>query len=285
VPCILGADGCGIVEQVHDEKDKEWIGKKVVINPSFSWGDDENVASDDFRILGMPEEGTFAEYIAIPVVQLHLMPAHLNVEQAAALPLAGVTAYRALFVKGGLKPGQNVLVTGVGGGVAAFLAQFAAAVGGNVFITSGVDEKITLAKNLLRITDGVNYKAKDWDRQLLHKAKNPFDLIVDGAGGKSFNMLFNILKRGGTVVSYGATAGRPNFEIHRFFLRQQKLIGSTMGSDRDFVAMLEFVNKHKLIPPVSRVRPLDEFFEALEEMKDNKQFGKLVIRIGVDSKL
>src|SRR5690606_36077196 len=109
---ILGSDGCGIVEEVFDEVNQPWVGKEVVINPNVNWGQDPEVQSQQYTILGMPENGTFAEYIAVNADRLQPKPSHLDHRQAAALPLGGLTSYRALFRKGGLQPGQNVLISG-----------------------------------------------------------------------------------------------------------------------------------------------------------------------------
>lgn len=129
-PCIPGSDGAGVVTSVGQGVDLAWIGREVVINPSFDWGPDEHAQGEKFAILGLPRDGTLAENIAVPVTQLSAKPAHLSWEEAAALPLAGLTAYRALFSRARLKPTDRVLVTGIGGGVALFVLQFAAAVGG-----------------------------------------------------------------------------------------------------------------------------------------------------------
>ena len=144
----LGSDGAGIVESVGDDKDKEWIGKEVVINPNIDWGPDPDVQSTKYTILGMPVNGTFAEYCLVGADRLQPKPFHLDFLQAAALPLGGLTAFRALFRQGGLKAGQNILISGFGGGVAQFAFLFAQAAGANVYVTSGSDEKIARALKL-----------------------------------------------------------------------------------------------------------------------------------------
>src|SRR5476651_731620 len=111
-PTILGSDGAGIVAEVGSDADNHWIGREVVINPGYGWGDNPNFQSDDFKILGLPDDGTFAEYVKVGAKQLHQKPAHLSWEQAASLPLAALTTYRALFVKANTKLGDKVLVTG-----------------------------------------------------------------------------------------------------------------------------------------------------------------------------
>jgi zinc-binding alcohol dehydrogenase/oxidoreductase len=142
---ILGSDGAGIVESVADEKDKPWVGKEIVINPNIDWGNDPDVQSKNYSILGMPVNGTFTEYILVNSDRLQEKPRHLDLLQASTLPLGGLTAFRALFRRGGLRAGQNVLISGFGGGVAQFAFLFARAAGANVYVTSGSDEKIARA--------------------------------------------------------------------------------------------------------------------------------------------
>ena len=144
-PSIQGSDGCGVVDTVFDDENKHWIGKEVVINPSLNWGNNPNTQAKDYIILGMAQDGTFAEYVKVHARLLHEKPAHLSAQQAAAFPLAGLTGFRALMTRAAAKPGDTVLITGAGGGVALFCVQFAIALGCNVYVTSGSDEKIAKA--------------------------------------------------------------------------------------------------------------------------------------------
>lgn len=144
-PCQPGSDGAGVVMAVGDGVDAAWIGREVVINPSFDWGSDEQTQGPNFTILGLPRAGTLAEKISVPVAQLSAKPAHLSWEEAAALPLAGLTAYRALFARARLRAGERVLVTGIGSGVACFALQFAVLCGADVWVTSSSEEKIAKA--------------------------------------------------------------------------------------------------------------------------------------------
>jgi NADPH:quinone reductase-like Zn-dependent oxidoreductase len=128
-PAILGSDGAGEVHAIVDSANESMVGKEVLIYPSLNWGEEESHQHPkEFRILGMPDHGTFAEYVKVPLNNLAAKPAHLSFQEAAALPLAGVTAYRAVFSRGRLKAGEKILITGIGGGVALFALQFAKAV-------------------------------------------------------------------------------------------------------------------------------------------------------------
>src|ERR1700712_3664602 len=164
-PSILGSDGAGIVAGVGSDADKKWLNKEVIINPCHNWGSNAEYQNRDFTILGLPENGTFAEYVKVKIEYLYAKPAHLSWEQAAALPLAGMTTYRALFTKGKAKKGDKVLITGIGGGTGTFALQWAVATGCQVFVTSGSGDKIDKARHL-GASAGVNYKAQDWAEQL-----------------------------------------------------------------------------------------------------------------------
>src|SRR5690606_11326440 len=113
----------------------EWIGKEVIINPTLNWTNDAEVQPPGFQILGLPENGTFAEYVAVPVANLYAKPAHLSFVEAASIPLGGLTSFRALFRKARLQSGEKLLITGVGGGVATFALQWGVAAGAEVFAT------------------------------------------------------------------------------------------------------------------------------------------------------
>ena len=277
-PCILGSDGSGEVIAVADEEDQEWIGREVLINPSLDWGPSQDAQGEDFSILGMPRNGTFAETVNVPVGQLVAKPAHLSAAEAAALPLAGLTAYRALFVKGGLQSGQTVLITGIGGGVAVIALKFAAAAGAKVLVTSSSDDKLARALTL-GATAGANYKEDGWVERLAEE-HGPIDLVLDGAAGAGFNALLALVRPGGRIVNYGGTAGPPpDLDIRKHFWKQLQLLGSTMGSPADFSAMTSFVAEHEIRPEVDSVRPLAEGAEVVASMANSPQFGKLVLEI------
>jgi NADPH:quinone reductase-like Zn-dependent oxidoreductase len=279
-PIVLGSDGSGTVESTADGEGADWVGKPVIVNPSLGWGGSER-AQDlaSFNILGLPHDGTFAEVVAVPIENLAARPANLSAQQAATIPLAGLTAYRVLFSRGQLKPGEQVLVTGAGGGVAAFAVQMAHAAGAKVWVSSGAEQKIEAAKRLGAV-GGVNYRNEDWPRELKSMAGS-FDLIVDGAGGAGYRDLTDLAKSGSTIVSYGATAGNvPNFELRRLYWKQLNLLGSTMGSPHDFREMVEFLGQHKIEPVVDCEFALDEANAALDWMEGSHQMGKIVLRVG-----
>jgi NADPH:quinone reductase-like Zn-dependent oxidoreductase len=277
--CVLGSDGCGIVESVGEGVDTSWIGQEVVINPNQNWGEDlRHPNSKTYSILGMPKNGVFAEYVCVPVDRIHKKPAYLTPKEAAAIPLAALTAYRACFYKGNIQKGDHVLVTGIGGGVAQFAAQFAIAQGAKVWVTSGSDEKLATMKTKYNITGGANYKKEDWQKDLL-KESGGFDVIIDSAGGSDFNLLLKTLKQSATLVFYGATLGSVKLDMPRVFFGQYTIKGTTMGNDQEFADMLAFIEKHQIHPIIDSVRPFEQIIEAFNDMRDGKIFGKVVIEM------
>jgi NADPH:quinone reductase-like Zn-dependent oxidoreductase len=277
-PCIPGSDGAGVVTAVGAGADAAWIGREVIINPAFDWGPSEHAQSSKFSILGLPRDGTLAEKIAVPVGQLASKPAHLSWEQAAALPLTGLTAYRAVFSRAQLKPGEKILLTGIGGGAALFALQFAVAHGSEVWVTSSSAEKIARAVSL-GATGGFNYNEAGWAAAAA-KAPGLFDVIIDSAGGPGFEQLIDLTAPGGRVAFFGATRGNPPMlPMRKVFWRQISLLGSTMGSPADWRQMTDFVVLHHIKPVVSDVFSLDRAGEAFALMERGGQFGKIAIRI------
>ncbi|MGZ3764232.1 MAG: zinc-binding dehydrogenase [Mucilaginibacter sp.] len=275
-PSILGSDGAGTVAEVGSDADKEWLNKEVVINPCHNWGSHAEYQNRDFSILGLPEDGTFAEYVKVKAAYLYPKPAHLSWEQAAALPLAGLTTYRALFTKGRAKKGDKVLITGVGGGTGVFALQWAIAAGCQVFVTSGSGEKIERARQL-GASAGVNYKAQDWAQDLQHLSGG-FDVIIDSALGEGFDKLLDLSNPGGRIVFFGGTAGNiPALNGRKIFWKQLQLLGTTMGSPDDFKAMIDLVNEHKIAPVIDEVFPLAQAQKAIDRMVVSSQFGKLIL--------
>jgi len=278
LPVILGSDGAGEVEAVGEGVDASWIGVPVVINPSLDWGTDDRAPGPSFRILGLPDDGTYAERIRVPAANLHRKPAALGWEAAAAIPLAGLTAYRAVVSRARVQPGETVVVTGIGGGVATFAALFALRLGARVFVTSGSDAKIARARDL-GASGGVNYRLQDWGKALVSLTGGGADVCVDSAGRDSLPALLEAARPGGRIVTFGATTGSPTtLEVRRIFWKQISILGTTMGAPEEFRRMLECV-EGGLQPVVDRVFPLADAAAAHARMDQADQFGKLVLTI------
>ncbi len=282
-PIILGSDGAGVVAELGQGMAEYWLDKEVIINPSQHWGNNPAFYGDDFTILGLPENGTFAEYISISHHYLVHKPKHLSMVQAAGLPLAGLTAWRALMTRGDFTPGNRVLVSGAGGGVALFVIQFAVAAGAEVWVTSSSDSKIRKAINL-GVKGGTNYKEPDWHRDLLSKANAPktgyFDTIIDGAGGSGFARLIDVAAPGGTICFYGGTAGNiTDVMPSKVFFKQLNIHGTTMGTPLEFEEMIRFVEEKEIMPLVDEVFKLENTEQALRHMDSGEQFGKIVLQV------
>ena len=267
-PLILGSDGAGTVDD-----------QEVIINPGINWGHDPVSFSPGFKILGMPDHGTFAQMVKAPAENLYAKPDHLSWMEAAALPVAGVTAYRAMFTRGRAQAGERMLITGIGGGVATMSLLFGIAHGLEVWVTSSSDQKIETAIKY-GAKGGANYTIPNWEKDLLAKAPDKFDLVIDGAGSDGFSKLVTLMNSGGRIVIYGGTAGPiNNLSPQRIFWRQLDILGSTMGSPQDFQAMIEFVKLHKIKPIISHTFRLEDINEAIALVGKNEQFGKVCIEI------
>ena len=274
-PCIPGSDGAGIVTEVGSGVDPAWVGREVIINPALNWGEREHAQGAQFGILGLPRDGTLAERVAVPATQLSPKPTHLSWEESAALPLAGLTAYRAVCVRGQLHTGQRVLITGIGGGVALSALQFAVAHGAEVWVTSSSPVKIERAI-ALGAKGGFDYTQPGWAKAAA--TSGLFDLVVDGAGGDGFEGLVDLTPSEGRIVVYGATRGNPpTLTLRKIFWRQISLLGSTMGSPSDWSMMLTFLALHHIKPVVSDVLPMERAAEAFALMERGEQFGKIVV--------
>lgn len=275
-PITPGSDGAGIVSECGEGVDPAWHGREVIINPSFNWGGREAAQGGQFSILGLPRDGTLAEKVSVPVEQLAAKPPHLTWTEAAALPLAGLTAYRAVLTRAGLMPGERVLINGVGGGVALFALQFAVGTKARVWVTSSSESKIARAVEL-GAEGGFNYQDADWPAAAA-KSPGDFDLIVDSAGGEGFGKLIDVAAPGGRIAFFGATRGDPPvLPMRKVFWRQLSLLGTTMGSPSDWSAMLAWVNRQHLRPMVSQLFPLTRAGEAFAFMERGEQFGKIVV--------
>lgn len=276
-PCIPGSDGAGIVTAVGPGSDSSWVGREVVINPGFNWGPSQAAQGPDFTILGLPRDGTLADKVAVPAGQLSPKPAHMSWEEAAALPLSGLTAWRALMSRARLGQGERVLVTGIGGGGALFALQFAVASGNEAWVTSSSDDKIARAVRL-GAKGGFRYDRDGWPAQAA-KSPGPFDVIIDSAGGAGFASLIDLAAPGGRIAFFGATRGNaPEMVLRKIFWKQLSILGTSMGSAADWGAMTAFADHHTLKPVVSDVFPFARAVEAFDLMERGGQFGKIVVR-------
>jgi zinc-binding alcohol dehydrogenase/oxidoreductase len=278
LPAILGSDGSGEVAARGEGAEGPSEGTEVVINPALYWGDDPLVPGKEYRILGLPDEGTFAQFIKVPADHVFPKPSHLSHEEAAAIPLGALTAYRALVTRGRLQEGETVVVPGIGSGVATFVVQMAAALGARVFVTSGSDEKIEKAK-ALGAEGGVDYNSEDWSKELKGMAGG-VDLSVDHVGGDGFDALVSLAAPGGRIVTFGATAGpQVTVVMPRIFLKHLTVLGTAMGTPEEFGAMLDLFQERGLRPTINETFSLQETAAAMDYMEQGTGIGKIVLDI------
>lgn len=269
LPLVPGSDGAGV---------RRDTGEEVVILPGIGWGDREDAPAEGFEILGGPRDGTYAELIALPEENLYPKPAGFSWEEAAAFPLAALTAYRALFSRGALQAGETVLVLGAASGVSTFAVQLAAQAGARVLVTSSSDEKIERAREL-GADGGVNYATtQDWPAAA--RELGSVDLVVDSVGS-TWQQSLDCLRRGGRAVVFGGTGGTEvTLQVRPLYFAQQSLLGTQLGSPRDFEALLRMLDDARWRPVLDSTRPLAEAEVALVRMEAGEHFGKLVLAIG-----
>ncbi|HEX2173438.1 MAG TPA: zinc-binding dehydrogenase [Dehalococcoidia bacterium] len=280
-PFIPGSDGAGIVDRVGPGVGDLAAGTEVVIFPSLNWFGGEEAPPRDFQILGGPTDGTHAELIVLKRAQIYPKPPPLTWEEAAAIPLAGLTAWRGLFTRGRLRAGETLLVTGIGGGVATFALSFGRLAGATVFVTSGDESKLARAAEL-GAAAGINYRANPaWSADVKKlTGGRGVDLILDSAGGEVWTECVRALRPGGRIVGLGMTTGEISpIETRQVVMRQVDVRGTTMGNAREFEEMLRPYADGRLRPIVDRVYPLAQIGEGHRRMEEKDQFGKIVLSI------
>ena len=279
IPVVLGSDGAGVVSAVGSGVENVEVGDEVVINPSLGWGEHEYAPGPNFRILGVPDQGTYAERIVVEASQLRPRPRGYTWVESAALPLGGLTAWRAVVTHARARVDRTLLVPGAGGGVASFVIQIAAAIGARVLVTSSSAEKLERARSL-GADGGADYREEDWPERL-----GPVDAVIDSVGGASWPGALRALRPGGRLVTFGDTAGEvAEVELARVFLSWIRIQGTTMGSPREFDALLRHAAEARWRPVVDSVFPLREAAAAHERLDAPDRFGKIVLAVD-ESKL
>lgn len=269
LPVILGSDGAGI---------RRDTGEEVIILPSLRWGEDDACPGPDFAVLGGgPDGGTYAELIAVDESCLLPKPRHLAWAEAGALSLSGLTAYRALFTVGRLRRGQTLVILGAGSGVSLIALQLAVKAGARVAVTSSSEDKLRLAEEMGAAV-GVDYTVPDWELRLRDEIGEA-DLVLDSVGSTLQESVL-LLRRGGAVLSMGGTGDSgivSDFDIRTLYLQHKRILGTAMGSPRDFAGFLEMVSDGDIDPVIDSVYPLDEVAEAHSQLDSNLRFGKIVL--------
>ncbi len=273
LPAVLGSDGAGVVSAVGADVADVGIGDEVVIYPAKGWGDGEEAPAAEFEILGVPAQGTYAERVVVSADAVRPRPTGWSWAETAALPVAGLTAWRAVKTLGEARPGTTVLVPGAGGGAAAFAVQIAAALGARVLVTSSSEQKLERARSL-GAAGGTDYREPGWPERI-----GPVDLVVDSVGGEDvWTGALSCLRRGGRLVNFADTAGDyGRVLLARLFLEHQRIIGTTLGSPREFDSLLAHCGESTWRPVVDSVFPLAHARSAHERLDAADRFGKVVL--------
>ena len=276
LPCTMGCDGAGVIDALGSASGVLQLGDEVALYPGLDWGADPELPSPKFGLLGMPGPGTIAEYICVPAENAVQKPASLTFEEAAATGLAGLTAWRGLVTKGGVRAGDRVFITGIGGGVATFALRLAVALGATVFVSSGSGDTLQKAREM-GAADGFNYNDPDW-RKAVSKVTGGIDVVFDGAPAGSYANYARALNMGARIIVYGSTGGA-QFTVNapELFLKNLRLLGTNVGNLDEYKAMLAFVEQHRLRPVIDRSFAFADAADALEYLSSGHRIGKVTI--------
>lgn len=286
MPFTLGSDVAGVIDSVGANVGGFRAGQRVTINPG--WWDTtcefclrgDHSLCVNFKIYGEHLPGGYAEFMRVPARNVIAMPDDFTFIEACAAPLAFLTAWRALITRGRLRPGEDVVILGAGSGVSTAAIQIAKYAGARVFATSHSDEKLERAR-ALGAEVLINYATSEWEKEVFRiTGKRGADVVVDSVGEATWLKSLRALCKGGRLITYGATTGpNPAEEIRLVFWKQLEIIGTTMGSQGEFMDVMKLVFQRQLKPVVDVVMPLEEAALAHERLARNEQFGKIVLTV------
>jgi NADPH:quinone reductase-like Zn-dependent oxidoreductase len=286
-PWILGADGCGVIDQVGSDVRSARVGDRVAINPGISDRSCEYCKAGEhslcvkYGILGEHHPGTMAEYVVVPGANVRRVPDSVGDAEAAAFTLATLTAWRMVVTRAAVQAGETVLIWGIGGGVAQAALRICLDRGAKVWVTSSDDDKLARAR-ALGASETINHRGADVGRLIRERTgKRGVDVVIDNVGEATWTQSLAALGRGGRLVTCGGTSG-PNVttDVRRLFWNQWNIMGSTMGNDAEFEAIMAELAAGRLMPTVDTVLPLAEGRAAFERLSTGRQFGKIVVTIG-----
>ncbi|MDQ2766711.1 MAG: zinc-binding dehydrogenase [Gemmatimonadota bacterium] len=286
---VVCADGAGTIDAVGSAVQGLTKGDRVMVNPGISdrtcafCEAGEQSLCERFRLLGEHLSGTAAEFVVLPAANLRIIPAGVSWEHAAAFSLATLTAWRMLVTRARVQPGETVLIWGIGGGVAIAALQIAKRLGARVFALSSSDAKLGRAREL-GADEIFNHRTTDAVREIRERThKRGVNVVVDDVGEATWERSLRLLGRGGRLVTCGATSGpMVQTDVRKLFWHQWTILGSTMGNDREYDAIVDALAHGALVPPVDAVYPLHEARAAYERLSTGEQFGKVVLRLRDD---
>jgi NADPH:quinone reductase-like Zn-dependent oxidoreductase len=285
LPLIMGVEAAGVVAEAPAGSGLRVGSRAVLFSSAFCGrcrycraGDQTLCLQPD--IMGEHRHGTLAEYIAMPAACFFPLPDDADLVSAGALMVGHLTAWRMLFGKRPLQPGETVLVVGIGGGVAVACLQLARLAGARVIVTSGSDDKIARALEL-GAAAGVNYRTEKVAERVLQLTDGEgVDMVIDSVGEASWSESLRSLRRGGRLVTCGATTGsNPGAELQRMFIRQLEVYGSTGGSLEEMRKVVALFARGEIAPVIDRCYPLADVHAAFDRLARGEQFGKVVVTI------
>ncbi|MEO7102474.1 MAG: zinc-binding dehydrogenase [Gemmatimonadaceae bacterium] len=276
-PWVMGADAVGIVDGTDE---------LVVVNPGISDGTCEYCLRGEqslcvrFKLLGEHLPGTIAEHIVVPEANVARIPSDTPIPEAAAFSLSTLTAWRMLVTRAQLRPDEDVLIQGIGGGVAIAALQIAKHIGAHVWVTSSSDAKLARAREL-GADETLNYNTTDVATEIRARTgKRGVDVVVDSAGQASWQSSLGALGKFGRLVTCGATSGpMVKTDARKLFWNQWSILGSTMGNNAEFATVVNELREQRLLPPVDSVFDITQGRAAFERLENGAQFGKIVVRI------
>ncbi len=285
-PRVSGCDACAIVEAVGPGGDAAWVGRRVIVNaatrvlPRLAPDDPPaSTLAPDYQLIGEHHHGMMRERFFAPVGNLAVVPESCDAHEAAAFGLCALTAYSMIITKGQLRPGQSVLITGIGGGVATAALSLAKHYGCPVAVTSRHQWKLDRAKKL-GADVGVLDTGQDWSRDVrAWTNKRGVDMAIDSSGKATHLACIKSLARGGAYVTPGCTSGPDaTTDLARIFWNQLRVLGSTMGSNEEFHEVAALFRAGRVRAAVDQVFPMEQAARAYERLEAGEQFGKIVLK-------
>jgi NADPH:quinone reductase-like Zn-dependent oxidoreductase len=285
---VVGADGAGVVESTGPGVTGLAAGDHVILNPGIVdrscrceyCRDGDQPLCLTYGILGEHRSGTLAEYVVVPAANVRVIPKDIPLTTAAAFPLATLTAWRMLTTRAQVQPRDQVLIWGIGGGVALAALQIVKHIGATAWVTSGSAEKLERAR-ALGADVLLDHRQPDLGREIRARTgKRGMDVVIDSVGEATWSQSLVALAKRGRLVTCGGTSGpHVQIDVRRMFWNQWTLMGSTMGNDAEFDEITEALRGGALVPPVDSVWPLERAREAYERLESGAQFGKVVIAL------
>jgi NADPH:quinone reductase-like Zn-dependent oxidoreductase len=283
---IMGGDGAGVIDEVGSGVRGIRRGDRVIINSGVSDRTCEYCVRGEhslcirYKLLGEHLPGTIADYVVVPAANVRIIPSSIPWDAAAAFTLATLTAWRMLVTRARLQPGENVLIWGIGGGVALAAMRIAKMIGAKTWVTSGDDEKLRRAKSL-GADETLNHRTQDVAKEIRARTgKRGVDVVIDNVGKDTWTHSLLALGRRGRLVTCGATSGPlVETDIRRMFWNQWSLMGSTMGNDDEMDAITQQLREGRLLPTIDSVHDIERSADAVRRLASGQQFGKVVIRV------